>query len=100
MLEKDNKIWDKVSNRIKKDFDSKSVDNEKYLKAKLKSCEGRKNTDFHDKEIPKKGSHCTNLLVILILFLKIVKTIIHNCFYKNLNKLLKKKRCEYILMLT
>ena len=36
LLEKYNKIWKKVSNSIKKGFDSEPVYNEKYLKTKIK----------------------------------------------------------------
>ena len=36
-LEKYNKIWKKVSNIILKEFDSKPVCNEKFVKTKLKS---------------------------------------------------------------
>ena len=39
LLEKYNKIWDKVSNSIKKVFGSEPVSNENYLKAKVKSNE-------------------------------------------------------------
>ena len=46
LLEKYNEIWDKVSNTIKKGFDSKPVYNEKYFKTKMKSCEGKVNTNF------------------------------------------------------
>ena len=34
LLEKSNEIWEKVKNSIKREFDSKPVYNEKYLKAK------------------------------------------------------------------
>ena len=37
LLPKYNKIWDKVSNSIQKDFDCKPADNEKYLETKTKS---------------------------------------------------------------
>ena len=37
LLEKYNEIWEKVKNIIKKEFDSESVYNEKYLKTKIKS---------------------------------------------------------------
>ena len=37
LLEKYNEIWQKVKNSIKKEFDSKPVYYEKYLKAKIKS---------------------------------------------------------------
>ena len=65
-LEKYNKIWSKVSNSIQKDFDSKPAVNEKYLKTKLKSFEGKINTDFHDNGIRKESSRCICLSSILI----------------------------------
>ena len=37
LLEKYNEIWGRVTNSIKKEFDSEPVYNEKYLKAKIKS---------------------------------------------------------------
>ena len=42
------KIWRNVSNSINKRFDSKSLYHQKYLKTKVKSYEGRINTNFHD----------------------------------------------------
>ena len=66
LLEKYNKIWDKLSNSIKKGFDSEPVYNKKYLKTKTKFYEGKINTNFHDDRVPKEGSHCICLLVILI----------------------------------
>ena len=56
MLEKYNEIWEKVKNSLKKEFDSEPVYNEKYLKAKIKSYNGKINTNFHGNKIPKKGS--------------------------------------------
>ena len=46
LLEKYNKIWNKVSNCIKEGFDSDPVYNEKYLKTKIKSYEGKKKYKF------------------------------------------------------
>ena len=54
--EKYNKIWEKVENITKKEFDSKPVYNEKYLKAKIKS----------SNKIPKEGSQFICLSVLLI----------------------------------
>ena len=53
LLEKDNEIWKKVNNIIKKKIDSKLVYNEKYLKTKIKSHNGKTNTNFHNDKIPK-----------------------------------------------
>ena len=52
LLEKNCEIWEKVKNSIKKEFDSKPVYNEKYLKAKIKSYNGKINTDFQNNKIP------------------------------------------------
>ena len=41
MLEKYNKIWEKDSNTIKKGLDIEPVYNEKYLRTKTKSYEGK-----------------------------------------------------------
>ena len=46
LLEKYNEIWEKVKNSIRKEFDSKPVYNEKYLKAKIKSYNGKSTQIF------------------------------------------------------
>ena len=66
LLEKYIEIWNKVSKVIEKGFDSEPVYNDKYLKTKIKSCEGKINTNFHDDKVPKEGSQYTSLTVILI----------------------------------
>ena len=66
LLEKYNEIWEKVKNSIKEEFDSKPVYNEKYLKAKIKSYNGKINTNFHNNKIPREGSQFICLSVILI----------------------------------
>ena len=66
LLEKYNEIWRKVSNIIKKQFDSKPVYNDKYIKTKIKSYNGKINTNFHNNNIPKEGSQCICLSLILI----------------------------------
>ena len=52
LLEKYNNIWEKVSSDIKREFDSESVYNKKFLNAKIKS-HGDEVTDFYDKKILK-----------------------------------------------
>ena len=52
LLEKYNKIWEKVKNSVKKEFDREPVYNEKYLKAKIKSYNGII-TNFRNNKIPK-----------------------------------------------
>ena len=49
-----NEVCDKVSNTIEKGFDSEPVYNEKYLKLKAKSSEGKISTNFYGNKIPKE----------------------------------------------
>ena len=66
LLGKYNEIWDKVSNTIKKRFDIESVYNEKYLRTKIKSFEGKIRTNLYGDGIPKEGSQCICLSITLI----------------------------------
>ena len=81
-LEKYNDIWEKVKNSNKKEFDSEPMYNEKDLKAKKNSYNGKITTNFHNNKIPKEGPQFTCLSVILIgfFFLEQVKIIILTCF--------------------
>ena len=56
LLEKYNENWKKVSNNIKKVFDSKPAYNEKYRTNEIKSFNGKLNTNFYNNKIPKGGS--------------------------------------------
>ena len=55
LLKKYTKIWEKVSILMNIELDSEPVygDNNKYIKAKMKSYEDKVNTNFQDKKIPK-----------------------------------------------
>ena len=68
LLKKYNEIYEKVKNSIKKQFDSEPACNEKYLKVRIKSYNGKINTHFHNSKITKEGSHLICLLVTLIYF--------------------------------
>ena len=57
---------EKVKNTIKKEFDSEPVYNEKYVKAKVKSYNGKISTSFYKNKIPKEGSQFICFSVILI----------------------------------
>ena len=48
LLQKYNEIWGKVSNSIKKGFDSEPVYYEKYIQTKIKSHEGKIKANFHN----------------------------------------------------
>ena len=47
---------EKVSNITKKEFDNNPVWNEKYIKIKIQSYNGKVNTNFHNNKIPKEVS--------------------------------------------
>ena len=64
LIEKYNEVWDKVKNIIKKEVDSEPVYNEKYIKAKVKSYNGKIKTNFHNSKIPKEVSEFICLSVI------------------------------------
>ena len=68
LLEKYNKISDKVRNIIRKEFDCEPLYNRKYRKSQSKSYAGKINTNFHKEKIPKEGFQFICLLVILIDF--------------------------------
>ena len=61
LLKKYIEICEKVNNIIKKEFDSERVYNKKYLKAKIKSYNGKINTN-----LPKEGSQYICLSVSLL----------------------------------
>ena len=55
MIEKYNKIQEKVNNSMKNGFDSEPVYWGKYLKTKIKSYEGKINTYLHGDNVPNVG---------------------------------------------
>ena len=56
LSEKHNEIQEKVKDCLKKDSDSEPVHNEKYLKVKIKSYNGKINTNFHNNKLPENDS--------------------------------------------
>ena len=46
---------EKSQQHYKKEFDSKPLYNENYLKTKIKTYNGKINTNFHNNKIPKKA---------------------------------------------
>ena len=56
----------KISNIIKKEFDSQPLYNKKCLKTKVKSYNETISINLHNNKITKEGSQCICLSVILI----------------------------------
>ena len=89
----------KFNNSIKKVFDSEPVYNEKYLK--VKSYQGKINTNLHSDKIPKEGSQCICLLVILIdSVYRTGKSYYPQVFLEECKYVLKEKRCLSIMRST
>ena len=99
LLKKSNKIWKKVKNTIDKEFNSEPVYNEKYLKAKIKSYNGKINTNFQNNKIPKEDSPCICLLVILIdSVFRTGNNYYPQVFLEECKYVFKKKRFQGILL--
>ena len=58
LLKKYNKIWERVNNLTNIEFDIEPVygGNDKYIKTKIKMYEGRVNTNFQGKKVPKENA--------------------------------------------
>ena len=82
ILEKYNKIWNKIKILFKKEFNSETVYNDKYIKIKIKIYNNRVYTNFQNNKIPRDNEYCACLSVILLdLFLLIqIKSIIRKYF--------------------
>ena len=98
-IEKCNKIWDRVSKVIKKGFDSDPVYNDKYVKTKIKSSEGKIKINFHDDKVPKEGSQYICLSVILIGFVfRAGKNYYPQAFLEECKHVVKEKKIpKYII---
>ena len=66
LLEKYNEFWEKLTNIIKKEFDSNSVYIGKYIKTKIKVYNKKVNTNFHGNKMPKESLECVCLSVVLL----------------------------------
>ena len=74
-----------------------AVYNGKYLKAKIKSYNGKINANFHDNKIPKEGSQFICLSVILIdSVFRTGKNYYPQVFLEECKYVIKEKKDSYI----
>ena len=68
LLKNYNKIWEKVSSLMILKFDSEPVyvDNDKYIKTRIKLYGDKINTNFQDKKIPKENASYNRLSLIML----------------------------------
>ena len=57
-----------MSYNIKKELDTKPFHNDKYIKSKGRSSNGKITTNFHDSGMPEDSSSCICFSIILIGF--------------------------------
>ena len=59
----------KISNLMNIEFNSEPVygDNDKHIKTKIKMCDGRVNTNFQGKKLPRENTSykCLSLIMLL-----------------------------------
>ena len=66
ILDKCNKIWDKIKNKLNIKFHSTPVQDEKYIKAKVREFDDVIKTNFLSYEVPKETEHYTCIACITI----------------------------------
>ena len=66
VLDKYIKIWDRIKGKLNIKFHSKSVYDQKYLKAKVREFDGVIKTNFLGNEVPKENMHYTCIACITI----------------------------------
>ena len=91
------KFGKKINNSLKKEFDSELVCNEKYLKAKIKSNNGKINTNFHNNKIPKEDPQYICLSVILMdSVFRIGQNYYRQVFLEECQYVVKKKKRKFL----
>ena len=66
ILDKYNKIWDKIKETLSIKFHRNTLFDERYIKAKVREFDGVIKTNFLGDEIPKENMHYTCIACITI----------------------------------
>ena len=59
VLDKYNKIWDKIKEKVSIKFHSQPVYDETYIKVKVREFDGKIKANFLGNEVPKEHMHYT-----------------------------------------
>ena len=100
LLNKYNKIWEKVEELLNVKFESKPIygEDDKYVKAKLKSYKDNVNTIFQGKKTPKENSSYECLSVITLeSFIKVNKKYHPQIFLDERKYEVKNKKIENLI---
>ena len=93
-----NKMWEKVSSLMNIKVDSETVYGDKCIKTKLKPYEGRINTDFQGKRIPKENASYKCLsLIMLDSVIKVNKKYHPQVFLEEYKYKIKKSKMENLI---
>ena len=86
VLDKYNKIWGKIKEKLNIKFHSMPVYDKTYIKVKVREFDDKIKTNFLDNEVPKENMHYTCIACITIdSVMRIEKKIIQSFIYKNAN---------------
>ena len=66
VLDRHNKIWDKIKKKVNIKFHSMPVYDETYIKAKVREFDGKIQANFLGDEVPKENMHYTCIACITI----------------------------------
>ena len=66
VLDKYNKIWNVIKNKLNMKFHSMSVSNKSYIKVKVREFDSKIKTNFLVNEVPKENMHYTCIACITI----------------------------------
>ena len=66
VLDRHNKIWDKIKKKVNIKFHSMPVYDETYIKAKVREFDGKIKANFLGDEVPKENTHYTCIACITI----------------------------------
>ena len=79
-------IWDVIKNKLGIKFHSEPIDENKYLKAKVREFDGNFQTNFLGNNIPKENTYYTCIACITFdSVLKMGKKNIHKFIYKSVS---------------
>ena len=93
LKEKYEQICHKIRYKIASYCDSEPVHHDKHIKTKVKSYNGRITIDFHGSRMPKDGSSCNGLSIILLDFVfKIGKYYYPQVFLVEFKYITKEKK--------
>ena len=94
VLDKYNKIWNKIKEKLSIKFHSMPVYDETYIKAKVREFDGKIKTNFLGNEVPKENMHYTCIACITIdSVMKMDKKNYPQVYLEECKHRVKKYRC-------